>query len=177
MQASDAAGTVAGPATSGANGHYSISLSPLSDAVSSTFRVEFTIPTALSFLQPGPVPTTATIGMVRNQTSVQFTKSTGPVLAGMPGADFGAANPSDYCQANPRVVTPCYIGGLVSGTLGSLKSFNYDRTANPPPKVDDIAFEAQIGATWGVAWHRTGKRLFEAAFTKRHAEYGPRKSG
>ncbi|MEA2972048.1 MAG: hypothetical protein QOG82_506 [Actinomycetota bacterium] len=177
VQASDAAGTVAGPVTSGVGGHYSISLSALSDTVSSTFRVEFTIPAAQSFLQPGPVPATTTIAMVRNKTSVQFTKATGPVLAGMPGADFGVANPTDYCQANPRVVTPCYIGGPAAGHLGALKSFNYDVSASPPPRVADLATAAEIGSTWGVAWSRTTERLFAGAFTKRHAAYGAGNTG
>jgi hypothetical protein len=175
--ASDAAGTVAGPALSDATGHYSISLTPLSGAISSTFRLVFTIPQSQSFLQPGPTPAATTIAMVRNKTSVQFTKATGPVLAGMPGADFGVANPTDYCQANPRVVTPCYIGGPAADQLGTLKSFNYDVSSSPPPRVADLATVGEIGSTWGVAWDRTAERLFEGAFTKRHAEYGPGNTG
>ncbi len=174
VRASDAAGTVVGPSTSAADGRYSISLSGLSDAVSSTFRVEFTIPADQSFLQPGPVPATSTIGMVRNQTSVQFTTATGPVMAGFPGADFGVANPADYCQANPQVVSPCYIAGTSKSTLGTLKAFPYqDGFLTLPPPPTDLARQADIGSTWGLAWDRTGQRLFEAAFTKRHAAYGP----
>lgn len=169
VRAFDATGTGVGPANSGPDGHYSISLAGLSDAVSSTFRVEFTIPAALSYLKPGPMPAATTAGTVRNGTSVQFSAATGEVAVGAGGVDFGVANPVDYCQPNPKVVTPCFIGGEPAPELGTLKTFNYDLSGN----VEDIATQGEIGSTWGVAWDRTARLLYEAAFTKRHAPFAP----
>jgi hypothetical protein len=166
VQAFDAAGTATATATTDATGRYTLSLAPLSNAVSSTYRVQYTIPPALSYLRPGPVPAAATPGTIRNGTSVQFSAAN-TSTPGTAGVDFGVANPADYCQANPTTACPVFRGGAALGTQPTIESFPYDTSVQEASE----ALENQTGAVWGLAYDRSAGALYSSAFAKRHSPY------
>ncbi|MDQ1449362.1 MAG: hypothetical protein QOC79_2333, partial [Actinomycetota bacterium] len=108
VRAVDRAGTEVGSTATGADGAYSLSVT---NAATADVRVEFSIPAAATYLQPGARGPD-------NATSVQF------VALGATGVDEAVANPADYCQSNPDLVTACFTGGdplADTGTLGSTK--------------------------------------------------------
>lgn len=96
--------------------------------------------------------------------------------------DFAIANPSDYCQDNPDLATPCYVFGDQSGTDDVLVRFGYlsgDESPNETtPDIDnllnkDMLPANELGSVFGVAYHRQSDSLFSAAFMKRHSGFGP----
>lgn len=132
------------------------------------YRVEFLLPTELSYLEP-------TTSGSNNGTTVQMI--TAPACA-----DLGLARPSDYCQTTPRIAVPCYENGVGTGnTNAGLVSFSYDATGLPishggtqeDPRAD--AQVQQVGAVWGTAWQSDNNRLFLSSFLKRFValESGP----
>jgi len=131
-------------------------------------RIEFTnIP---SNLRPGAFG-------VDSGTTVQF------VTSPAAGVDMGLAKPDEYCQANPWLVSPCYINGnpLVPGTaqnakvLVSIPSDAYGRQDNGIENT--LARGEEIGATWGLAFQRSTGTVFAGALAKRHAGLGPNGPG
>ncbi len=97
-----------------------------------------------------------------NGTTTQFVTS--PTC----GASLGLNIPTNYCQTNPLLVTPCYLDGAVTPntTAGTdvLVGVNYDLSGS----VNHIATRTEIGSTWGVAYARGTKQLYTGAFLKRH---------
>ncbi|MBN8826022.1 MAG: DUF11 domain-containing protein [Spirosoma sp.] len=117
-----------------------------------TYRVEF------SNLPAGYQPT---FRGTNNGTMVQFTQP------GSCTTNLGINLASDYCQTNPLLVTPCYLDGAVTPNNGGndvLVGVNYDLTGS----VAHLGTRTQIGSTWGVAYAKTAKKLYSAAFLKRH---------
>ncbi|GAB4043273.1 hypothetical protein GCM10028810_04960 [Spirosoma litoris] len=118
-----------------------------------TYRVEF------SNLPAGYQPT---YQGTNNGTMVQFTQP------GSCTTSLGINQTTDFCQTNPLLVTPCYLDGAVTPntTAGNDVlvgvSYNY---ANGPYH---LGTRTQIGSTWGVAYAKTTKKLYTAAFLKRH---------
>ncbi|WP_185155628.1 SdrD B-like domain-containing protein [Rudanella paleaurantiibacter] len=106
-----------------------------------------------------------------NGTSVQF------VTAGAAAAsiNFGVNLPNDYCQANPRLVTTCYINGDNNTTapVDAMVSWNYTDSGTTTTNKKTVANKSQIGSAWGVAYSKTRKRIYTAAFLKRHVGVGP----
>ncbi len=132
------------------------------------YRVEFILPTELSYLEP-------TTSGSNNGTTVQMI--TAPNCA-----DLGLSRPSDYCQTIPRLAVPCYENGNgIGNTNAGLVSFTYDATGIPTshggtqedPSVD--AQVQQVGAVWGTAYQNNNSRLFLSSFLKRFValENGP----
>ncbi|QMW01114.1 Cna B-type domain-containing protein [Spirosoma foliorum] len=104
-------------------------------------------------------------------TSVQFVASS-PAS----NVNLGINYPTDYCQAAPNFLVPCYVngdplGGGSSGTQGVLVTLPYNSTGDSPAEFA-IATNAQIGTVFGVAYQRTSKVLFTSAFVKRHSGLG-----
>ncbi|MFN8488963.1 MAG: SdrD B-like domain-containing protein [Caldilineaceae bacterium] len=183
IKAYDASGAVVGTATSfavvclGANnpagqgctaantparGSYTLSALPASTAL----RVEFsTLPTGY---YPAPVGT-------NNATSVRFVTTTTGATSGL---DFGVLLPLDYSQASPNLVTPLYVNGDTNTTAptAALVKFAYSSSGTSPAPTT-LATKAQIGSTWGLAYARSTKLLYVAAFLKRHAGLGPNGPG
>jgi hypothetical protein len=121
-----------------------------------------------------PSPFQPTANGVDGRTEVQF------IAAAECAVDFGVNNPADYCQSNPFLVTNCYANGNnstgTSGTSDVLVKFNYNNTlATPTPT--HVAFANQVGTTWGLAYQKESKKLFSAAFIKRHTGLGPLGTG
>ena len=92
----DCNGATAGSATTDANGEWTVTGLTQGD----TYRVEFSLPPSLDYLQPSYAGTD-------NATDVQFV---------VPGSgnctvDYGVLSPIDYSQNNPRIAIPCYENG------------------------------------------------------------------
>ncbi|MEZ0483143.1 SdrD B-like domain-containing protein [Fibrella aquatica] len=117
-----------------------------------TYRVEF------SNLPAGYDPT---FRGTQNGTTVQFTQP------GSCSTSLGLNVPVEYCQTNPKLVTPCYLDGAVTPNTTALTdvlvSLNYDLTGKTVE-----ATRTEIGSTWGVAYARSTKQLYTGAFLKRH---------
>ncbi len=127
------------------------------------YRIEFT---------DSPSGFHSTFVGTNNDSSVQF------VLDGVSsGIDFGLNNPGDYCQADPRLATSCFVeGNQISGTNKDnpvVVSFPYSASGQDPSVEIGEALAKQVGSTWGVAYHRTSRSLFVAAYVKRGAGLGP----
>lgn len=104
--------------------------------------------------------------------------------------DFALANPVQFCQSEPEVITPRYtfgnpLPGSVPGEADWLVTFPYSRTgqyeysAGVPKKGADWVAPShkakgkEIGTLWGVTHDRTRGVTFASAFLKRGAGFGP----
>lgn len=153
VTAYDVTGTAVLSTTTG-NSTGAYTLTGLTDGT--TYRLEFTgLP---SYLQPGPVG--ADCG-----TTVIF--ATCPDT----GFDVGVANPADYCQSDPKLVTSVYRQNDNTGSEQVLGSFDYSASGRSPDPATE-ATASQIGTTYGLAYQRSSDTLFAAAYQKRHAGYG-----
>lgn len=135
------------------------------------YRVEFTLPSSLSYYYPSARSTDSVNGGTSGNSgsTVQF----------VPDGTTSEINlaliaPADYSQSNPRLVTVAQNGSDATSqtTLSTdfaMLSVNYNRTS----QTNHLTF-AQIGSTWGVAHQRSTNRVFTSAFLKRHAGLGPR---
>jgi hypothetical protein len=101
------------------------------------------------------------------RTTVQF------VSAADCDIDLGVLNPQDYCQANPKIVLPCYVVGDPqhpdSATDGALVGVNYDMAGSNTY----YATIPQLGTVWGTAYKKSNNTVYSAAFVKRHSGLGP----
>ncbi len=159
----DSNGVQQGTGTAAANGTYSIIATG-----TGPYRVEF------SSLPSGYFP--SSVG-TNNDSAVQFVPN-----GNSSGVDFGIVSQKEYCQNNPDLVTNCYING--NETNGDvLINFPYSAgaptttTTKPPyenPTTHSIILDqTQIGPTWGLAYARKTKRIYAAAYFKKHTNFGP----
>ncbi|MBE7517041.1 MAG: hypothetical protein HS105_10590 [Chloracidobacterium sp.] len=177
VTAYDPAGTSRGTATSAANGTYSI-------AVTGTgpYRIEFTnLP---ADLKPS----------ARSASSVNANSATtaGSTVHFVPNANTSDVNlalhrPSDYCQNNPTMCSQLYGMGNTN-TPGAAFTFPFwagsTRTGTEngsfpgafsdflSPTGTSLATLDEIGTTFGIAYHRTSRRIFTAAYMKKHSNFG-----
>ena len=165
-------GGSAGSTTSAANGTYSFT-----PTGSGPYRLEFTA------LPAGYTP--SAFG-ANNGTSVRFVAN-----GGAAGLDFGLVYATDYAQNDTEVVTNCYVYGNQASTSNPnvadspvLVSFPYSAGATDlsatsflaqydAPANHQVAVPAKnIGTTFGLAYARRTRRIYTAAFFKRHAGFG-----
>ncbi|ARK11721.1 SdrD B-like domain-containing protein [Fibrella sp. ES10-3-2-2] len=152
--------------TTNSSGSYTLAVGS-----SNEFRVEFTNVITGDF--DGFVVTgTAT---TQSRSGVRF------VTGGTTGVNFGINYPASYCGiANPYLATSCYTNGdpvassAISGTSSPaqdpwLVGWQYDGAATGR---NTYLSKGSIGATWGLAYHRSSDLLFAAAFLKRHSGFG-----
>ncbi len=162
VKAFNAAGTQVGAtSTTASDGTYTIA------GVSGPVRVEFSnLPSAYF---SGPV------GSLSN-TSVQF-------LTAPNTANLGINVPDDYCQANPKVVIPCYVEGNVDGH--TLVTFPYSYTDDIDGNINAvttafpsrtstlgptaIAENSDFGTSYGIAYDRLNQDIYVGAYIKRKA--------
>ncbi|MFD2572633.1 SdrD B-like domain-containing protein, partial [Spirosoma soli] len=98
--------------------------------------------------------------------------------------NLGINYPSDYCQASPNFIVPCYVNGDPQSTTATsttaaanqpvLVTLPYSATSgngNAPSEVS-LAQNSQLGAVYGVAYQRATKYVFTSAFVKRHSGLG-----
>ncbi len=157
VRAYDSTGTLQGSATTGANGGYTLSATG-----TGPYRVEFTVPAGYQPSGQG----------ASNGTTIQFVPDGGGT------ANLGLTIPSDYCQNNPLECTPRYIngdavGGTLIGNTGGLVAFPENSTSATGAGLITSTVASNVGATWGLAWHRNTNTLFAGAMAKRHSSFGP----
>ena len=106
------------------------------------------------------------------------------------GYNFALINPTDYCHVNPRIATNCFVfGNALTGPykhLSAITAFPYNAgtpslsnnfgVRDPITRTTNIS-NSLVGSTWGLAYQRDTNTLFAAAFTKRHAGFGPGGTG
>jgi len=182
VRAYDSAGnnvTTGGAATSDAAGNYSLSATG-----TGPYRIEFTnLPAGY---KPSARSTDSVLGgsATNAGTTVQFLND-----GSTPNVNLALDRPEEYCQNNPDLVTSRYLYGDqiagVNNTGTVLMSFPYsagssDATAGAAeaaydnPTTHTLAMQAQIvGTTFGTAYARSTRRVYAAAFFKRHAGFGP----
>lgn len=168
VTAYDSDGTVAATATTGADGTYEIA--GLTDGTE--YRVEFSgLP---SHLKSGPVG-------ADNGSSLVLVTSPATEI------NFGIHNPALFCQTNPLTGIACYENGNgENNTNPGFVGFGYFASGIPAqyssnyssiPKVGEnpvtLADIQTQGTVWGAAFQRSTRRLFNAAFLKRHVGVGP----
>jgi hypothetical protein len=131
------------------------------------YRIEATIPDSMSPLQPAPVGN----GL---SSLTEFADVSGGKNVAL---TMGVWNPSDYCQANPTLVTACQRNAINSTVpkdpnARSLVTFPFTaRGAAPgPTQLED---QGSVGTVYGLAYRKEDKRIFSGAFAKRGTAYGP----
>jgi hypothetical protein len=153
------------------NGEYTV---VINKSKSKEIRVELQIYDDWKFLKYGRRSWDPT-----NRTSADAAFTT----VGAKNVDFNLLNPTDYCQDNPRLATPCWRYGdqHAANPRGTLKSWwlndtTPSRTGAQDP-IKDLALETQIGTTFGLAYNRATDTLFAAAYLRRFAGFGPAGTG
>lgn len=164
---------VLGSATTAADGSYTIA------GAAGAARVEF------STLPSGYYPTVA------SRSTVQF------ITAPTTDTNLGLNYPTDYVgNTDPVVVVTHQVGGhpLVNAGAGSSPSlpvmtiFNYSNRnykTNPdgtiknelPDGVSNLVANKQVGTVFGATYSAHSKKIFTAAFLKRHSGLGTLGSG
>ncbi|MFK8162793.1 MAG: SdrD B-like domain-containing protein [Lewinella sp.] len=149
----DCDGNIVGNTTTDANGEWTVT--GFTDG--EQYRVEFTFPTSLAYLQPSFAGTD-------NGTNTQF------VTAPSCEVNYGVVDPVDYCGTSQLIVTSCFINGSSTGTglVDALIGMNYDGS-----NVQTLAPKQLIGTTYGIAHSRTRNEVYTGAFLRRHAGFGP----
>ncbi len=113
-------------------------------------------------------------------TSLQF------VQAPTDQVSFGIFYPAEFCDSrSPVIVTSCFINGdpAASGSAGeqaALVSFPYNASGITGPTnfpARELGSVKEIGAIWGVLYHKRTKKFITAAILKRHAGFGPLGTG
>jgi SdrD B-like domain len=153
------------------NGYYEL---PIDNSKSKEVRVELQIYDDWKYLKYGRRSWDPS-----NRTNADSAFTT----VGATHVDFNLLNPTDYCQENPRLATPCWRYGdqHAANPRGTLKSWWLnDTTPSRTPTQDpikDLALETQIGTTFGLAYNRATDTLFAAAYLRRFAGFGPGGTG
>jgi hypothetical protein len=124
------------------------------------YRVEFSIPSSLSYLTPS-------VHGTNNGTTTQF--ATAPTCS----IDLGLINPADYCQDNPLVIMPCYFSGQQNNNQPALVGVYYNQADSNTPTENGLVNDNNIGTTYGVAWQRNKKIIWASAMTRHFFDYGP----
>ncbi len=154
----DPIGTPTATATAAATGAYT--LSGLTAATK--YRLEINNPN--TWFYPGPNGT-------GSQTTVRV------ATAGATNVDFGLVLPTDFCQAVPDIILPCYVsgnpaGGGTAGSEDALIKFSYN-AVNTSPSPVHLERASKVGTVWGTAYQRETNMVFSTAFLKRHSGMGP----
>lgn len=103
---------------------------------------------------------------LENSSSIQiYTSST-------TSANFGLNYPSDFCQSNPKALTPVYFSGDPSQipNLKAVVSYQYNAVSPDTYTID--AQQGEVGTIYGVAYNKVKKLAFLGSFIKRHTGLG-----
>ncbi|WP_287601906.1 SdrD B-like domain-containing protein [Thiothrix sp.] len=101
-----------------------------------------------------------------NNTNLQF------ITAPQTGVNFGVNYPVDYCDVTPKVIIPMQHtadGTGSNSTSPALRSFSFSASGQSLSSSVTEITKSEIGTTWGIAYDRVNKRIFQASFLKRHA--------
>ncbi|MBB4662871.1 SdrD B-like domain-containing protein [Conexibacter arvalis] len=167
-------GAVLARGTTAADGSYSLNVPDPAARV----RLEFTdLPAGYQPARHG----------ARSGTTVQFVDLSGGNATGI---DVGVLQPANYCQDNPLIAIACAQYGAFDGDWADMAAIRLvpddvpngtlpDRRgpdSTVPGQITGATFE-QIGTVFGVARPNGSDYLYSAAYTKRHAGYGPNGPG
>ena len=160
VTAVDGDGTVVGSGTTATDGSYTIAAA---GAKSTKVRVEF------SNLPVGAFPGPKGAG---SGTATQFV--TLPATASL-----GVNDPGDYCQQNPEFVTSCFRTGAAGAgiinfpsTAGTTSATSNTGVSTPTTHSLAVPVSA-VGSVRGIAYNRSTKSIYSAAFAKTGTGYGP----
>jgi uncharacterized repeat protein (TIGR01451 family) len=167
---------VCGAATTVAAGTYSLTPSTAGACAGvTTYRLEFTTLPA-NFL-PGARSTDSVANGVANGSgsSTQF------VADGATDVNLAVNIPCDYCENNPTLSAPRFVGNGLSDQTAAL-TFPFvsgitaataaNGAAELVPTTHGLDLKSQdIGAVWGSSYARQKRTLFFSAFQKRHSAY------
>jgi len=174
ITAYDANGTAQLTTQSAADGTYSLTPNP-----AGKYRIEFTLPDdhSLDFLRPG----------IAGATTVQFVDTSNDSVSNVNVSFF---NPADYSEGTPDLVTNWYREdeqgqyndkpGIMLFAYNAGRTEYYDNSLEPEDFEDtlsNIAESDEVGTTFGLAWERSARNLYAAAFMKRFAGFGPGGTG
>lgn len=91
----------------------------------------------------------------------------------------GVWDPADYTLPDSRYFVPVHNGANGTDTR-ALVAFGTKARGTCPADVscpDTLATQAQVGTTFGLAYDKHRTRLFQSAFARRYAPYGPQGGG
>jgi hypothetical protein len=180
VTAFDAGGQTVGTATTDGLGAYSIAASG-----TGPYRIEFTnLPNGFS-------PSAHAVGSYganasgRAGSTVQFVND-----GDTAHVNLGINAPGEYCQNNPQLAT-CNLwqGDAITGANNDepvLRQFPYSAGAAAssitPASYDTPAtapntLVAQLGSAHSLGYDRVNRRIYVAAYYKRHAGFGPQGAG
>lgn len=122
-----------------------------------SFRISFATPAGM---QPAPLGPD-------NGSTIQFVPAGGT-------ANAAFADPSAFCQSNPTLAIVCFSQTAAAGsaTQAALKTVAYNSTGIPAPGLATRLTMGDVGATWGLAYHRQSGKIFQGAFLKRGVNLG-----
>ncbi len=152
VNAYDSLNNIIATDTSDANGLYNLAVS--------------NYPVRVEFVNIGAGEYTGPVGL-GNRSSVQFFST------GSTSANFGVNYPDDYCQNNPMVIVPRNFRGPATGTGASLEGVYYNTGTSSNPTQLSLATNAQTGTTYGLAYSKSTKTIFDAAVVRNYMGTGP----
>lgn len=77
--------------------------------------------------------------------------------------------------ANFNLMTPCYANGSRAANPNEpiIVLWNHTASRGTAASKEILANYNEVGTVWGLAWHAQTKKLYAAAFLKRHADLSP----
>jgi protocatechuate 3,4-dioxygenase beta subunit len=186
VRAYDSAGALVGSAVSGADGTYTLIVA---NSASTSLRVEFTVPEALSQWVPSSASFAAAAAMTRVQTATY--QIAGPrvqfVELGDTEVNFAVMRPGDYCASNPWLLTCLQPVGDAAGSnspgavlIEGVGHFYVNGANNMNARYGPTFYKARsdyLGSVFGIGVDREGSRTtapnaYFGTYVKRHSEYG-----
>ena len=172
VTAYDSVGTAQGTATTASDGTYT-----LSAGGSGPYRLEFTnLPSGFS-------PSARNRNSALGGTSSNSGSATQFVADGVTAdVNFAVNIPSDYCQNNPLICATIYAFGdqndaaifTIPFTAGSTRTTGGTPVTDfQTPTQTILTTASQVGTTYGMAYSRSGRKIFASAFMKKHSAFGP----
>lgn len=89
---------------------------------------------------------------------------------------FGVWNTADFCQVNADLTTSCQQDMLKPDTSRGLVTFKNNWRGNSnggAPQPTALNTKGDTGATYGLAYDKKQRRIFQGAYAKRATTYGP----
>ncbi len=176
VSAYNPAGVASGSATTASDGTYSLSATG-----AGPYRIEFTN------LPAGFQPSARATDSVQGGTATDSGSSVQFVLnSNTSNVNLALNRPEEFCQNNPDVVISRFVEGAQNGVYGNNSVFmnfpynagtsytdttvaNYDN-----PTTHGISLTAdKTGTIFSLAYSRVNRRVYAAAYHKRHAGFGP----
>jgi hypothetical protein len=86
---------------------------------------------------------------------------------------FGQACPPSSADFN--LITPCYVNGARTSSPNDdvIVLFNHATARGTMATKQVVASYSEVGTVWGLAYNPHTKKLYAAAFLKRHCDLSP----